>query len=328
MAAAAAGWDGEALEDAVHAAGGCAGFVRSHAEWAQHPQAKAVAGQPLIEIVRIGDAPPEPLPAGRRPLSGVRVLDLTRVLAGPTCGRTLAEHGADVLKITAEHLADSGATEFDTGHGKLSARLDLRAPEGVAKLRELVRTGDVFSQGYRPGTLAARGFAPEDLARMRPGIVCVSLSAWGTTGPWASRRGFDSIVQTVSGMADATGAGGPPRLLPVSAIDYVAGYLMAFGAMTALARRVEEGGSWEVRVSLARTGKWIVDRGFATPEEIAASRGDVTEEELAPYRLESDGPAGRLGFLGPVVRMSSTPARWERPAVPLGYHPAEWPGRE
>ncbi|HUN67244.1 MAG TPA: CoA transferase, partial [Burkholderiales bacterium] len=258
------GWDGLALEDAIHAAKGCAGLARSAAEWAQHPHSAAVAAQPLLEIRKIGEAKPEPLPAGTRPLSGVRVLDLTRVLAGPTCARTLAEHGADVLKITGAHLPDSGSAELDTGIGKLSAHLDLRSPAGVQALKELMKSADVFSQSYRPGTLAARGFSAEQAAALRPGIVYVTLSAWGSTGPWSERRGFDSIVQTVSGMAMAQGAGSAPpkpKLMPVSAIDYVSGYLMAYGALVALARRAREGGSWLVRVSLARTGKWIVDRG-------------------------------------------------------------------
>ena len=157
--AASAGWSGEALEDAIHAAGGCAGYVRGAADWARHPQARAVAAQPLIEIERIGDAPPEALPDAPRPLSGVRVLDLTRVLAGPTCARSLAGHGADVLKISAAHLADSGAVELDTGIGKLSARLDLRRDDDLRALRELVRQGDVFSQSSRPGALGAASTA-------------------------------------------------------------------------------------------------------------------------------------------------------------------------
>jgi CoA-transferase family III len=176
------------------------------------------------------------------------------VLAGPTCARTLAEHGADVLKITGAHLPDSGSSELDTGIGKLSAHLDLRTAAGVETLRSLLREADVFSQSYRPGALAARGFSPAQAAKLRPGIVYVTLSAWGTEGPWRDRRGFDSIVQTVSGMAYAQG-GQKPKLMPVSANDYVSGYLMAYGAMVALARRAREGGSWLVRGSLARTGR-------------------------------------------------------------------------
>lgn len=322
---ASAGWDGEALEEAIHAAGGCAGYVRSVARWASHPQAAAVAAQPLLEIVRIGDAPPEALPSGDRPLSGVRVLDLTRVLAGPTCARTLAEHGADVLKITAAHLADSGQMDLDTGIGKLSARLDLRQAAGMETLRALIRDGDVFSQSFRPGTLAARGLAPDALAALRPGIVCVSLSAWGGTGPWRDRRGFDSIVQAVSGMAHASGKDGKPRLLPLSAIDYVAGYLMAFGALVALRRRASEGGSWLVQVALARVGRWILDRGEEPADKYLSLPADLRAAELAPLMMEMEAPDGRLGFLRPVVRLSETAPRWTRPPVPLGYHAASWP---
>ncbi len=321
--AASRGWTGEALEDAIHAAGGCAGYVRSSADWARQAQAQAVAAQPLIEIERIGDAPPEPLSGAPRPLSGVRVLDLTRVLAGPTCARSLAEHGADVLKISAAHLADLGMVELDTGIGKLSARLDLRKEEDLRALRELVRQGDVFSQSYRPGTLGARGLTPEALAALRPGIVCVSLSAWGTSGPWRARRGFDSIVQSVSGMAQAQGGAEKPSLLPVSAIDYVSGYLMAFGAMLALERRAREGGSWLVRVALARVGKWITDLGQASPGGAEELASDILQDLLT----ETEAPDGRITHLRPVLAMSATPPRWERPPVPLGYHAAAWPRR-
>src|SRR5438093_4761352 len=196
---AVAQWDALELEEAIIAAKGAGGMVRTMDEWAKHPQAAAIASLPLMEIVKIGESAPEKLPDGDRPLSGIRVLDLTRVLAGPTCARTLAEHGADVLKITGAHLPNLGYQEYDTGHGKLSAHLDLREPRDVETLRGLVREGDVFSQGYRPGTLGTRGFSPEALAQLRPGIVFVSLSAFGHVGPWASRRGFDTVVQTVGG---------------------------------------------------------------------------------------------------------------------------------
>src|SRR4029453_1425417 len=178
VARAVAKWDAVDLEEAIIAAKGAGGMARTNEEWAKHPQATAIAALPLLEIIRIGDSAPEPLPASKRPLSGIRVLDLTRVLAGPTCARTLAEHGADVMKITAAHLPNLGYQEWDTGHGKLSTQLDLRQPKDLESLRGLVREADVFSQGYRPGTLANRGFSPEALAQLRPGIVVVSLSAF------------------------------------------------------------------------------------------------------------------------------------------------------
>ena len=322
-----ASWAGEALEDAIHAAAGCAGFVRAAAEWQRHPQAKAVASRPLIEIVRIGDAPPESVVQGTRPLEGVRVLDLTRVLAGPTCARSLAEHGADVLKISAAHLANSGPMDIDTGIGKLSARLDLRAAEDRAALERLVAQSDVFSQSYRPETLAARGFSPEALAALRPGIVCVSLCAWDITGPWRARRGFDSIVQSVSGMAELSAKDGRPQYLPVAAIDYVSGYLMAFGATVALERRAREGGSWLVRVALARVGECIVDRGLLAQEAIEQVPAELPERELHALMGEMETPAGAIRYLRPVVQLSHTQPYWSRPPAPLGAHPAAWPGR-
>ena len=329
---AVAGWDALALEEAIIAAKGAGGMVRSMEEWARHPQAAAIASLPLLEIVKIGDSAPAALPDGDRPLSGVRVLDLTRVLAGPTGARTLAEHGADVLKITAAHLPNLGYQEYDTGHGKLSAYLDLREPKDVETLRGLVREADVFSQGYRPGTLAARGFSPETLAGLRPGIVVVSLCAFGHVGPWASRRGFDTVVQTVSGITQRQGHLFPgaepgPQFYPASAIDYITGYLMAFGAMAALARRAREGGSWLVRISLAQTGRFIVGRGEVPESRLTNVPEEFTPEEIARWSTTSDTPAGRLRHLAPVVQLSETPARWARPSVPLGYHEPAWPPR-
>ena len=323
-------WNAADLEEAIIAAKGAGGMVRSKAEWADHPQSAAIAALPLLEIVRIGDSPPEPLPPGNRPLSGVRVLDLTRVLAGPTCARTLAEHGADVLKITGPHLPNLGYQEFDTGHGKLSAHLDLRQPAAVETLRGLVRDADVFSQGYRPGTLGGRGLSPEELAAIRPGLVYVSLCAFSHAGPWASRRGFDTVVQTVSGITSRQAEVVPgktpgPQFYPVSAIDYCTGYLMAFGAMVALARRAQEGGSWLVRISLAQVGKWIVDLGEVPADAARAAPAEFTAAELERWSMVTDTPSGRLRHLRPVVQLSETPPYWARPSVPLGYHQPVWP---
>ena len=329
---AVAKWDALELEEAIIAAKGAGGMVRTMEEWAKHPQAAAVASLPLLEVVKIAESAPEKLPDGDRPLSGIRVLDLTRVLAGPTCARTLAEHGADVLKITAAHLPNIGYQEYDTGHGKLSAQLDLRQAKDVDTLRGLVREGDVFSQGYRPGTLGERGFSAEALATLRPGIVVVSLCAFSHVGPWASRRGFDTVVQTVSGITSRQGQLFPgaepgPQFYPVSAIDYLTGYLMAFGAMVALARRAREGGSWLVRISLAQIGRWLVNRGEVPEAQLKDVPKEFTPEEIARWTITSDTPMGRLHHLGPVVRLSQTPARWARPSVPLGHHAPAWPAR-
>jgi crotonobetainyl-CoA:carnitine CoA-transferase CaiB-like acyl-CoA transferase len=329
---AVATWDARELEEAIIAAKGAGGMVRSMEEWAQHPQAAAIASLPVLEIEKIGDGPPQPLPDGDRPLSGVRVLDLTRVLAGPTCARTLAEHGADVLRITAPHLPSSSDREDDTGHGKLSAHIDLREKDQLETLMGLVREADIFSQGYRPGTLAQRGFSPEDLARLRPGIVYVSLSAFGSKGPWASRRGFDTVVQTVSGITTRQGELFPgaqpgPQFYPVSAIDYLTGYLMACGTLVALARRVREGGSWSVRISLAQVGRWLVGLGQVPESELHDVSREFTPDELERWTTFSNAPGGRLQHLGPVVQLSETRPYWARPSVPLGFHAPVWPER-
>ncbi|MBB5689096.1 crotonobetainyl-CoA:carnitine CoA-transferase CaiB-like acyl-CoA transferase [Roseomonas alkaliterrae] len=318
-------WQAEALETAAAEAGLVATMTRSLAEWEAHPQGEAAASLPALTIERIGDAPPTPLPPlAARPLAGIRVLDLTRVIAGPVAGRTLAAHGAEVLHISGAHLPSIPALVMDTGRGKRCAALDLRREEDRARLRGLAAGADIFLQGYRPGAIAGRGFGPEALAAIRPGIVCVSLSAYGHRGPWSGRRGFDSLVQNANGMneAEREAAGEErPRPLPCQALDHASGYLLAFGAMAALLRRAEEGGSWLVRVSLASTGEWIkrlgrVEGGLAAP--------GIGEAEIAAAM--EDGPSG----FGPMraVRhsaiLSATPAHWSLPAVPLGTHPACW----
>ena len=329
---AVAKWDALELEEALIAAKGAGGMVRSMAEWAEHPQAKALATLPLLEIVKIDDAPALALPDGDRPLSGIRVLDLTRVLAGPSSARTLAEHGADVLKITAAHLPNLGYQEFDTGHGKLSAQLDLRDPEQLATLKDLARETDVFIQGYRPGTLSDRGLSPEELAQARPGLVYVSLCAFSHVGPWASRRGFDTVVQNVSGITTRQGELFPakepgPQFYPVSAIDFLTGYLMAFGALVALKRRATEGGSWLVRNSLAQAGRWLVERGEVPEAQLENIPSEFTPAELEKWTIETVTPAGKLRHLAPTLQLSETQPYWARPTVPLGYHQPVWPAR-
>ena len=319
-------WDGLALEDAIFAAGGCCGLVRSEEEWNVMPQSMAAASVPLLEIVRIGDAPPESLPLGDRPLAGIRLLDLTRVLAGPACAKCFAEHGADVMKISREGMADSGMLDIDTGLGKLSTYLDLRDPGQMETLRSLIRSGDVFSQAYRPNSLATRGLSPEALADLRPGIVYITLSAWGHVGPWQNRRGFDTVVQSANGMAYRPN-GELPVFTPVAAQDYTAGYLMAYGGMVALGRRAREGGSWMVRVSLAGTGHWIRKHGLLEQSVFGTALDELPADELQSLMTESESPMGRLSHLAPVIQMSETPAHWVKPAVPIGSSPPVWPQR-
>jgi crotonobetainyl-CoA:carnitine CoA-transferase CaiB-like acyl-CoA transferase len=308
----------------------CAALVRQRSEWDALPQAQVVAKLPLfeiirIEIVRIGGGPRVRPSEAERPLSGIRVLDLTRILAGPVTGRTLAEHGADVLRITSAHLPGfPESVDIDTGHGKLSADLDLRTNEGRSTLEGLVADADVFLQSYRPGALDALGFSPERLAELRSGIVYVTLSAYGHVGPWAGRRGFDSLVQSASGFVHEHSAGEtPPRHLPTQVLDYVTGYLLAFGAMVALRRRAREGGSWLVRCSLAQTADWLWNLGRAGFE--GKTLPALEFDDVPDLLTRTMSKKGELTHLAPVLQMSETPPRWERPSSPLGSTPARWP---
>ncbi len=317
-------WTAFDLEDAATEAGLVITATRSFEEWDAHPQGRAVAGLPLFSIERIGDAPPEPLPAGDRPLSGINVLDLTRVIAGPVCGRTLAAHGADVLLVTAKHLPSMESLVIDNGRGKLSGSLDLRDPAARQMLATLLLEADIFVQGYRPGAIAQYGFSPEQAARVRPGIVCVSLCAYGTDGPWAARRGFDSLVQNANGLnhaeAEAAGAG-QPKPLPAQVLDHGTGFLMAFAAMTALKRRVTEGGSWNVRLSLAQTGHWFRQLGRVD----GLSCPDLSRKDVQDRLYDSPSGFGRLTSVRSAAVMSETPLSWARPSVPLGSHAPVWP---
>jgi len=317
-------WKGAELEEAIVAADACAALVRSHAEWAGHAQAAAVAELPLLTVTKIGDSDPEPAGRGDRPLGGVRVLDVTHVLAGPTCARTLAEHGADVLRIGPGSSGDRNPMQRDTGHGKRSAVLDLKSADGAASLRALAGGADVFSQGYRPGALAGLGFSPAEVAALRPGIVYVSMSAFGTRGPWRDRRGYDSVVQSVSGFCDEVAVDGQPRFLPVSALDYVTGYLAAFGAQVALARRAAEGGSYHVRLSLAQTGRYLAGLPRTMAAERAGAAAELPAARLAELLTETDTPFGRLRHLAPTAIMSATPPRWDRPTVPMDHDSPVW----
>jgi crotonobetainyl-CoA:carnitine CoA-transferase CaiB-like acyl-CoA transferase len=318
-------WTGFAFEAAAIERGGVVAALRSHEEWADQEQARALATLPVLTIERIGDAPPRPLAPGARPLSGLRVLDLTRIIAGPVAGRTLAAHGADVMLISAPGLPFVDWLAKDTGRGKLSAHADLKTEAGRAQLDRLVDEADVFIDGFRPGATAARGFGPAEVAARRPGIVYVSLSAYSHLGPWAGRRGFDSLVQTASGFNHAEGAAagtGAPKELPCQALDHAAGYLLAFGAMMARLRQAEEGGSWLVRASLAQTGRWIwqqgrLENGFAVPEPSA--------EEVAALTETSPSPFGAVRAIRHAARLAETPASWVRPTVPLGSDAPVWP---
>ncbi len=306
-------WSSLALEDAIAFMRLCGTVVRTEEEWRNSVQGR-LAGPPIV-LKKIGEAPPLRLSDSDMPLDGVRVLDLTRVLAGPVCSRVLASHGAEVLAIRAERLPTVNLFDLDTGAGKRLAYLDLARPGDAETLRRLVRGAHVFVDSYRPGALSRLGFSPAALAHVAPGITYVAVSAYGLEGPWATRRGWEQLAQAATGIAVEQGAfmaarrksrrESLPELIPAAVLDYTTGYLGAVGAMAALLRRIRGGGSWLVQVSLAATAAWLQSLGKIDAAAIPESW--EPRDGLDGYLGSCDTRAGRLEFLGPVVRMSKTP---------------------
>jgi crotonobetainyl-CoA:carnitine CoA-transferase CaiB-like acyl-CoA transferase len=311
-------WEGAALEDACAQRGLPVSLVRSPAEWRAHPHAQALLRQPVIDITRIGDSAPSLLQRGERPLSGLRVLDLSHILAGPGLARTLAEHDADVLRISAPRQTDPLNFMLDTGFGKRAAFLDFDQPADVERGLALAGEADVVVQSYSPGSLARRGLTLEAMAERNPGLIYVSLSCFGECGgPWSERVGFDHNSQSTTGISWVEGGADSPRLPPTTLVaDYITAYLGTAGVLTALQRRTREGGSYHVKVSLARTCMWIQDMGYIENE--------APVSPLTPKTLEIDGPFGNLEYLAPFTEFSKTPARWTSPPLPLGASSAQW----
>ncbi|MFK0155803.1 CoA transferase [Streptomyces sp. NPDC090493] len=310
------------VENTVYSAGGLAVALRSPGEWAGHEQAAAVAARPLVERGRLDTAHARVLPplgAGAAPLlpaAGLRVLDLTRVLAGPVATRTLGLLGADVLRLDAPRLPELPDQHADTGFGKRSATLDLTTDR--AAFEELLAAADVVVTGYRPGALDRFGLSPEALAERRPGLVVAQVSAWGTYGPWGGRRGFDSLVQVATGIAETEGPADRPGTLPAQALDHGTGYLLAAGVLRALTEQSYDGGSRFVRLALARTARWLTEELEPGP-----AAGEPYEGPDA-WLAGTDSPLGRLRYARPPLSFAGGPADWARPPVPWGSSPARW----
>ena len=319
-------WKALDFEQAAADRGLVVSALRNFSQWDVHPQALAVAAQPLLTLERIGDASPRALPklhADQLPLTGLRVLDLTRIVAGPVAARTLAALGADVMLVNAPHLPNISVIA-ESSRGKLSCHLDLRVHEHKRAMDLLLADADIFVQGYRPGGMEALGYGAQTLAERQPGIVVVSLTAYGTKGPWAPRRGFDSLVQAATGfnLAEAQAAGSAlPRALPMQILDHASGYLMAFGAAAAKVRQLQEGGSWHVRVSLAQTAHWLRSLG-RVPTGFAAAAPD-----RQAYLENYASGFGSLVAVRPAPQLARTPAHWSRPSVPPGTDAPQWPPR-
>lgn len=321
VAAAVAQWSGDELEAAILAAGGCAARMRPLAAWAEHPQGQAVAREPLLWVEKTAAAPQREWsfdPA--RPLAGLRVLDMTRILAGPIATRFLALLGADVLRIDPPGWDEPGIIPEVTT-GKRCAALDLRSAGGKAKLAELFRGADVFINGYRPDALDRLGFGTEARHALRPGLVDVRLDAYGWTGPWSGRRGFDSLVQMSSGIADEgmrRYGTDKPKPLPVQALDHATGYILAAAALRGLTRRLTEGLGSASRASLARTAALLVSR----PAREEAPMAPVGEADLSEAMEATDwGPARRVR---PPVAIAGVQVGTDIPARALGSSEPRW----
>ena len=303
-------WDPDELEAVLIDDGVIPARMRTLAEWADHPQAEAVAGRPLIIVERIGDGEPRRRPteeAGR-----LRVLDCSRVLAGPVAGMTLAAHGGDVLRVGASRLPSIELGIMATGFGKRNVDLDLATPGGATDFGRLLDEADVWIDGYRPGALAGLGFP---LERVRPGSVVVQVDAFDTVGPWAGRRGYDSIVQTTSGLAAegmARSGRDVPTPLPVQAHDFCTGLLAAFAARRLADHQAEVGGTWRAHLSLVRTRNWLVD--LAEPVDFEPAPVEVATEALHTV----DTSWGRLTAARPIG------GQWTSPPMPLGTAEPVW----
>ncbi|MFP6808563.1 MAG: CoA transferase [Pseudomonadales bacterium] len=317
-------WNADAFETEAASNGLVVSKVRSFAEWDASAAAREIAPLPLFSISKISDAPVKPLEAmgeDRRPLHGIKIVDLTRILAGPVCGRTLACYGADVMLVNSPTLPNIEHI-IDTSRGKFSSLIDLETRQGKAGLRQLLNDSDIFIQGYRPGGLSNLSFSPEELARDLPGLIYVSLSAYSHQGDWANRRGFDSLVQTAMGFnhseAEAAGSG-RPKAMPVQILDYASGFFMAFAAQVALLKRAEEGGSWHVQVSLAQSAYWLRSLGRTTfPENINDAK---IEEALQSYA----SGFGDLRALPHAAKFSRSKSECTQASVPPGTHLPVWP---
>lgn len=329
-AAVLAGRRAEEIEETVYAAGGLAVAARTPEEWAAHPQGVAVAARPLLTLEPLGaGTPPGPLPPltgdVSLPAAGLRVLDLTRVIAGPVATRTLALLGADVLRIDAPQLPESQDAHSDTGFGKRSTALDLGTRSGRAAFEELLATADVVVTGYRPGALDRFGLSPEALAERRPGMIVARVSAWGDNGPWGGRRGFDSLVQVATGIAAIEADGeGNPGALPAQALDHGTGYLLAAAVLRALTERARTGGSRVATLSLARTARWLVQGVEATERDGGGAGSDGAGYDAERYLRDTDSPVGRLRHALPPVAFDGGPTMWATPPGRCGADAPEW----
>jgi len=327
LSTAIASWGSADLEEALAANKLIGAVARTRAEWLAHPQGRWLAAQAPVQIDKIAGSAPEPFAPTPRPLSDIRVLDMAHVLAGPVCARVLAEQGADVLHVSEPLKPDDFRVVLDAGLGKRAAFIDLNRLGDSERVRALLATGDVFIQSFRPGSLDKRGLSPRDVARLRPGIIYVSVSAYGNGGPWMARGGFEPVGQTASGLAIAEGSADAPVLAPTFTLnDYLAAYLAAAGVTAALVRRARDGGSYHVQVSLTRCSMWLQELGRLPADQWPDRTSDqplLPEPRDADF-MTTDSVFGTLTHAKPIVTYAETTARWDRGPSPLGAALPEW----
>lgn len=323
MARAVAKWDALELENALAERRLIGVIARTRDEWLAHPQGQWLAARAPVEIEKIGDSPPEPFAPAARPLAGVRVLDFTHVLAGPVTARMLAEQGAETLHISAQHQMDPMRLAIDTGSGKRSAYLDIDDPAQLATLRQLTKDADVFVQSWRPSSIARRGLSAEALVEQRPGLIYVSVSAYGSGGPWADRAGYEPVGQAACGLVLDEGSDAKPKLAVTSTLnDYLAAYLGAAGTMAALRRRAREGGSYHVKVSLTRTSMWMQEIGRLPAAEWPERH--IPMDARPSDLMTVTSPFGAITLPAPITRYSLTPGYFDRPPEPFGASLPAW----
>jgi len=317
-------WDALELDDVAAENNMIFAVCRSEDEWARHPQGELLASRPLIEIEKIADSDPEPFGPADRPLSGLRVLSATHVIAGNVVSRTLAEQGADVLQIARPQEFEHEALAVDTTAGHRSTWLDLKSPEGNKRGHDLAAGADVFVDSYRGRSLSNLGFSPQELAARRPGMIYCSIRCYGYDGPWVNRGGFDMEALCVSGFTFAEGTPDRPKFPPTFVMnDYIAGYMGAAGVTAALIRRAHEGGSYHVKICLTRNSMWYPTLGLFDRGNLEF-RGEQ-HKLLAPDAITRQTPYGEVLRLAPTVQFSETAGSWNDPILTVrGSCKPEW----
>ena len=317
-------WNGQDLDDLAAENNMIFAMCRSREEWAVHPQGALLASKPLVEIEKIADSAPEPFGQAPRPLSGIRVLGLTHVIAGTVVSRTLAEQGAEVLHIEHPEEFEHEAFHVDETVGQRSAWLDLKTQDGNRRGHELAAGADVFVDSYRGRAMADLGFSPQQLAEARPGIIYCSVRCYGYDGPWANRGGFDMEALCVSGFTEIQGTPDRPMFPPTKVMnDYIAGYMGAAGVTAALIRRAQEGGSYHVKICLTRNAMWYPTLGIFDRDQYPMAGEE--HQLLPPDTMTRQTPYGELYRLAPPVQFSQTPSHWEDPILTVrGSLKPEW----